>query len=278
VIVIDDGSADGTAEIAEGRSGVAVHRARHDGPAAARNLGVGHSRAPLLAFTDADCSPPPDWLAAGVTALGEFDLVQGTVAPDPAAPLGPFDHTVWVVRESGLYETASLFVRRDAFDRAGGFTDPLGARLGKQLAEDVWLGWRIRRAGGATTFIDEPVVRHAVLPRSPLRFVADRFRQWYFPAIVRLVPELRRTLFFGRVFLSARTAAFDLALAGAVLAVTLGAYLPLVLAAPYAAFHLRRTRGRGLRAPYVAVVEALADLVGLAGLIAGSARARRLVL
>lgn len=277
VIVGDDGSTDDTAQIAE-QHGVTVVPVPHAGPAAARNAALERATAPAVAFTDADCVPPPNWLRAGLAALEDADLVQGAVAPDPAQPPGPFDHTVWVVRESGLYETASLFVRRELLDAEGGFTDPLGARLGKQLAEDVWLGWRLRRSGARTAFIEHAVVRHAVIPRSAPRFALDRFRQWYFPAIVRIVPELRRTLFFWRFFLSARTAAFDAALVGTLAALWLGSPLAAIAVAPYAAIHLGRARGRGVRAPVIGVVEAIADLIGAAGLLAGSVRARRLVL
>src|SRR5688500_18557195 len=34
----------------------------HGGPARARNVGAEHARGPVLAFTDDDCEPQPDWL------------------------------------------------------------------------------------------------------------------------------------------------------------------------------------------------------------------------
>ncbi|MEA2420743.1 MAG: hypothetical protein QOE60_2949, partial [Thermoleophilaceae bacterium] len=117
LILVDDGSDDAT--IAEAMQaappGLTVIEGEGRGAGEARNAGVAASRAPLLAFTDADCEPQPEWLANGVRAMPDADLVQGRVVPDPSVPLGPFDRTLWVDRESGFYETANLFVRRDLF-------------------------------------------------------------------------------------------------------------------------------------------------------------------
>ena len=102
---------------------------------------------------------------------------------DPGATSGPFDRTVWVVGETGLYECASLFCDRELFDRVGGFEDWLDARLGKPLAEDAWFGWRARRAGARTAFSDAALVHHVVFERDATGFVAERARLVYFPAI-----------------------------------------------------------------------------------------------
>ncbi len=277
VIVVDDGSGDGTASVAEGVSPrVRVLRTTGAGPGPARNAGAREARGSILAFTDADCVPTPGWLRAGMSALGDADLVQGRVEPEPRSQLGPFDHTVWVVGESGLYETANLFVRRDLFERLGGFEDFLDARIGKPLAEDLWLGWRARRAGARTAFSSDALVHHAVLPRGPAGYVGERLRLVYFPAIANRVPELRESLFFGHLFLTRRSAAFDLALAGVALAALKRSPLALLAAAPYA-LQLARY-GRRWRSARVAAVEAGADAVGFAALACGSVRSRSPVL
>ena len=61
VIVVDDGSTDETARIAED-SNVTVIRQPNKGAAAARNAGAKISTGNVLAFTDADCAPAPNWL------------------------------------------------------------------------------------------------------------------------------------------------------------------------------------------------------------------------
>src|SRR5690348_9788817 len=84
VVVVDDGSADDTAELAAAAgSPVRLVRQPRLGPAAARNRGVAEAQASRLAFCDADVFPEPGWLAAGVRALRDFDLVQGQLLPDP---------------------------------------------------------------------------------------------------------------------------------------------------------------------------------------------------
>jgi glycosyltransferase involved in cell wall biosynthesis len=279
VIVVDDGSDDDTARVAEAAPlDVKLVRERGVGPGPARNAGVAVATGPALAFTDADCEPTAAWLREGLAGLAEAELVQGAVHADPDAHLGPFDRTVWVTREHGLYECASLFVRRDAFDAVGGFEDWLEARLGKPLAEDAWLGWRIRRAGMRTAFRDGALVHHAVFDRDAGGFVAERRRLVYFPPIAAKMPEVRRTMFFARLFLSRRTAAFDAAAAGAVIALVTRRRGPLLVAVPWLAMIGRVALRWRCRAPVVAVAEAAADAVGAASLVVGSVRARTPVL
>jgi len=66
IIVVDDGSTDGTAGVAASFAGQAVRviRQAHRGPSAARNHGIRAARGRLLFFTDADCEPAPDWIEA----------------------------------------------------------------------------------------------------------------------------------------------------------------------------------------------------------------------
>ncbi|HEX6389303.1 MAG TPA: glycosyltransferase family 2 protein [Solirubrobacteraceae bacterium] len=261
VIVVDDGSADETRALAERHEIVTkVLTAEGRGPGAARNAGVAASTGEVLAFTDADCVPEPGWLRAGLAALQDADLVQGRVEAD--GPVGPFDRTVRVPRFSHLYETANLLLRRECFP---GFEPWLSPARSKELAEDVWLGWRIRRAGGRVAFADDAVVRHAVERRDAVAFVAERMRLRYFPAMAARIPELRDEFFYKGLFLNRRTALFDLAAAGVAVAVARRRPLALAAVVPYA--RLRPT-----------AMQVAADGVGLVALAVGSARARTLVL
>ena len=276
VIVVDDGSTDATAAIA-GAAAVqpTVVEGRGEGPARARNLGVRAASAPVLAFLDADCDPQPGWLDAGLRALEEADLVQGAVRPPPRAAPGPFDRTLWVNCESGLYETANLFVRRETFDAVGGFESWLRPRSGIELGEDILFGWRARRAGARTAFAADAVAHHAVFGRGPHDYVAERARLRFFPAIAARVPELREQFFFRRVFLSSRSAAFDLALAAAGAALAGRRPAAAAAAAPYAFLLARHSRRAGRRRwAAVALADLAADAVGAAALAVGSVRHR----
>lgn len=98
---------------------------------AARNAGAAQARGAVLAFTDADCLPTPEWLAALLEAFGarpDCDLIGGPIdivaAHDNTAiryeRLFEFRQQELITRE-GYSVTANLAVRRSAFVRAGGF-------------------------------------------------------------------------------------------------------------------------------------------------------------
>jgi glycosyltransferase involved in cell wall biosynthesis len=297
VLVVDSGSSDETVAIAS--SAEVVSQVLHNPggePAGSRNLGVSHGNGRVLAFTDADCEPAPDWLAAGVRALERAEIVQGAVVPRGVA--GPFDRTLGVSDEYGLYETANLFVRRDCFERIGGFEPVLaldsgelvpglavGAGLGtgtdtRPFGEDTWFVWRAKRAGARTGFATDAVVRHAVFPRSPGGFVAEAARVRYFPPLVALIPELRDEFLHRRWFLSPSSLRFDLAIGGLAVTALSRRRLPglaavVVYALPLAR-EARHMSGRErLRVPAARIAT---DVVTFASLVRGSHRARTLVL
>lgn len=278
VLVIDDGSTDATASLARSAPGpVTVLQQAAAGPAQARNLGVAHSTATALAFCDADVFPEPGWLRAGVGALAEADVVQGHVLPDPSARLGPFDRTLWITFEVGLYETASLFATRETFDRIGGFEEWLVPEIGKAMAEDVWFGWKARRHGARTGFCAGALAHHAVFARGWRDYVAERRRLRYFPAMAAKMPELRGHFLYRRLFLNRRSATLDLALVAVAVALALRSPLPLLAAEPYRRQVTGRAGSFGSRRAKVAAADVAADLVGLAAMLRGSVRYRSVV-
>lgn len=279
VIVVDNASDDGTGEVAAAGDGAVrvIRQQRMTGAGEARNTGAAQATAPLLAFTDADCVPAPDWLERGARALAQSDLIQGAVRPDGRVMPEPFDRSLWVAGEA-LYETASLFIRRDLFERLEGFEDWLGDAHGRPIAEDVWLGWRARRTGARTSFCADALVHHAVVRRAPLDHVKERWRLAHFPAIAKRIPELRQELFFGRVFLNRRTAAFDAAALAAALAVATRSPVPLAATFPYAHEIARKALPWGRRAALVAGTEVVGDVVGALALLTGSVRQRTVLI
>src|SRR5579863_5806919 len=72
LIVVDDGSSDGTSEMLADLKDVKVARTEHRGPAAARNRGVEVARAPLIAFLDSDDLWAPDKLRRQLAFMREF--------------------------------------------------------------------------------------------------------------------------------------------------------------------------------------------------------------
>jgi hypothetical protein len=198
----------------------------------------------------------------------------------PVGDAGPFDRTLWVLGEHGLYETANLFVRREVFDRAGGFQPVITGPVVRPFGEDVWFVWRAKRDGARVTFEPEALVRHAVFERGLLPFVAERWRCRLFPPLVGRVPELRSVFLYRRWFLSPASFQLDVAVGGVLLGLLLRRRgVAAAAAAGYAVPVAREARRSipGLRAR-VAVARVAADVVTLAALVAGSASARTVVL
>jgi len=305
VIVVDDGSRDETAAIAARHAPLVrlIRNGQSTGPGEARNRGARAARAPRLAFTDADCFPAPGWLEHGSRALDGADLVQGRVEPDPGAPRTPFDRSLAVAGDGGFYQTANLFVRREAFAAAGGFRDWALERPGRRrfspdrrrgraartpIGEDTLFAWSARRVGLRSAYAPDALVHHAVVPGRLRDAIGDR---WHWtrdmPGLVRLVPELRESVFYRRWFFAAWTAQFDLALLGLAAAAGTRRGVWLTASLPYARrlwrdgepyrsgagrlTSLRRSAAHALGTPVL-------DAATLCGLLAGSLAWRRLVL
>jgi hypothetical protein len=289
VVVVDDGSTDGSAEeaVADARAGRPVRViAGGGGAVASRIAGVAAARGEILAFTDSDCVPEPAWLAAGVAAVDAgADVVQGRTVPERPPRL--LERTTAVGRDSGLFETCNVFYRRPAFDAAGGFDATAGERLGFRhgralrglgFGEDVLLGWRVRLRG-RSTFAPDSVVRHAVFDVDPADALRRAWAAGGFPALVRDVPELRTTLLQRKVLLGTGT---RLPLIAAVAALVTRRPVPaaLGLTAWIAARALAAARWEPDRRRLARLLplDLATDAVTAAALVTGSARARSLVL
>ena len=128
---------------------------RRRGPGAARNLGARDARGDVLAFTEDDCAPAPDWLAAAAASFArdrELDVLEGaTVLPDGApARRRDADALTWL--------PTNLFVRREFFERVGGYFEGFfDARRGVYFREDSDFGFTAREADARTAY--EPAAR-----------------------------------------------------------------------------------------------------------------------
>jgi cellulose synthase/poly-beta-1,6-N-acetylglucosamine synthase-like glycosyltransferase len=162
IVVADNASRDGGAEVAR-RAGAKVVEEPTPGRARARNRAVAGSRGELLAFTDADCAPRPDWLEQLLPGLEEAEMAGGRVlitTLEPPSAIELFE-SLWrflqreAVLERGWSATANMAMRREAFDAVGGF-DPSMRRIG----EDVDLCLRAGAAGQRIVWRPEAVVEH----------------------------------------------------------------------------------------------------------------------
>ena len=177
VLVVDDGSTDDSAAIAEAAGARVLRLAENGGFARAANAGLAAVGSEAVALVNTDVVLDPDWLERAAAALGAS---EGAVATkmldldDPAILYSAGD----VLRRDGVCEQRGRFERdRGAYDEpgevfsacagaalyrraavlgAGGFDERLGMYL-----EDVELGLRLRLAGWSCAWEPRAVARHA---------------------------------------------------------------------------------------------------------------------
>lgn len=181
VVVVDNGSEDGTVEIARGwtdehRNARLVTAPDVRGASHARNRGVAAAKGDFIAFCDADDIVMPRWLTELTRAATRADLVGGSLS---ARELNPADVRSWLQEPSQLaLLVAHGFLRfasgnnfgiwREVFERLGGLEERLAA------GEDIDLSWRAQLAGYRLAFAPRAMVE--VEQRQDLRSLA---RQQY---------------------------------------------------------------------------------------------------
>jgi glycosyltransferase involved in cell wall biosynthesis len=227
IIVVDNSSTDGTEEMvrslqAKASAVLRYYRKENEGPGASRNLGISRARGDIVAFTDSDCTAHPRWLKNGVAKMGDgIGVVQGKTVPNPGQTLRALSKTQSITKENGMYQTCNIFYRKDALDRAGGFSpDFCGLNcFGKPRwgGEDTDLAWRVKERGWKSVFADDAIVYHHIFPLRPWQAItgmrAYQFQGLFYaiPYLVKRHPGLRRHFYF-RYFLSKEKALFDISL------------------------------------------------------------------
>ena len=150
IIVVNDGSRDGTVEVA-GRYPVRLlDLERNQGAARAKNRGAEIATGEVLFFTDADCHLQPEGLACILETLADpqIDGVVGLLGQScPYPNFASQFKNLWMhftyarqPRRVGLFFTSAAAIRREIFQREGGF-DPHYA--GASITEDIEFGQRL---------------------------------------------------------------------------------------------------------------------------------------
>ncbi len=145
IIVVDNNSADDTAAIAR-QAGTRVVFEPLNRISRARNAGAREARGSLLVFVDADTRVPPALLACALGALLREDVGAGgaLLQFDDDGPPG-FSTSrlpqLWnhLSRNLRLAAGSFIFVRRDAFEAIGGFSEKVYA------GEEIFLSHALKR-------------------------------------------------------------------------------------------------------------------------------------
>jgi cellulose synthase/poly-beta-1,6-N-acetylglucosamine synthase-like glycosyltransferase len=199
VTLVDDGSTDETAAIAEsfgpaGRAtcGLKVLRRPHRGAAAARNAGVQAGLGRIILFTDADCEPVPEWGQVLVAAIdGGADGAKGTYRTRQRGLVARFVQAEYESKyrhmrgrdQIDFIDTYSAAYRRDVLLEAGGFDETVS------MVEDQELSFRLAEGGKRLVYVPEAVVYHKHVS-SLVSYARRKFRIGYWKAYIGVMhPE-----------------------------------------------------------------------------------------
>ena len=242
-------------------------------PSRQRNIGWRAARAAIIAFTDDDCRPKPDWLATllEVASRTPDGIVQGSTRPDPlerAVFAAPHHRTLRIEPPSIHAQTCNIAYPRALLERIGGFDEAVPA------GDDTDLALRAKAAGANQTAAPEAVVFHAVEEFTLPEVLRANWRWRHLPYVVGKHPQLRAEFVIG-LFWRETHAKLALALMGVAVATR---WRPgALLAIPYVGRVVNR-RGRGKRSRIVGVFEfpgqLVVDLAEMLTMLSGSLRYR----
>lgn len=164
IILVDDGSTDGTQAIAQTAGVQFIQHATRRGAAAARNSGLAVATGKITLFTDADCVPDPNWVAEMIRPFQD-PTVQGgkgiyaTNQPELVARFVQIEYEdkYDLLRRQQVIDfidTYSAGYRTAVLQATGGFDEAI------RYVEDQELSFRLAAAGHKMVFVETAVVWH----------------------------------------------------------------------------------------------------------------------
>jgi len=124
------------------------------GPASNRNNGARNANGEWLVFTDDDCMPAPDWLAAYAASLQGYEVLEGRTRAyglrtrlDEECPTNEYGGYLW---------SCNFAINSLLYEKLGGFDE----RFPAPAMEDVEFHTRIRKLGLRPKFIQDALVLH----------------------------------------------------------------------------------------------------------------------
>jgi glycosyltransferase involved in cell wall biosynthesis len=148
IVVVDNGSTDGTAELAATAGASVVRQPQHN-IATVRNAGAAAALHDVLIFLDADTLVPADLLLMIAQEMADPECAGGQASSIVLRGYFRFWRVVGLA--GGMAQGACQFCRRRVFEELGGYDET------HYMGEDVDFFWRLkrlaRRRGLRTTFI-----------------------------------------------------------------------------------------------------------------------------
>lgn len=175
LIIVDNGSTDSTSQVLDQFiSSTHIHAhvtfEPRIGASHARNTGWRYAVGKVVAFSDDDCYPQPDFLDAAWKNFSEtqLDYLGGKILlydpMDLPITIQPLEMRVEFPPksfiESGLIHSANMFFRREVLSAISGFDELLGAGTWLKAGEDTDLINRAAAAGFRGAYDPRPVVFH----------------------------------------------------------------------------------------------------------------------
>jgi GT2 family glycosyltransferase len=169
VVVVDNGSDDGTAQAArDGFPGVQVLALPRNIGASARNLGVQAARMPYVAFSDDDSWWAPGALERAAAVLDRHPQLGLVAARTLVGPEQRADPLTTLLAESPLpravdapgpsvlgFQACSAVLRRDAFLQVGGFNPVLF-----HVGEETLVAYDLAAAGWQLCYLEDVLAHH----------------------------------------------------------------------------------------------------------------------
>ena len=287
ILVVDDGSTEPVASALPAFPSIRVITQANAGPAAARNRGALEARGRILLFTDDDCVPTPEWLAAMLAPFADPHVVgtKGTYRTHQRSLAARFVQVEYedkysrmaTLAEIDFIDTYSAAFRKERFLEMDGYDTSFPVAC----AEDVELSYRMSARGWKMKFAPAAVVYHTH-PDTLWAYLRKKYKFAYWRVLaVRKNPGkglrdshtpqlMKLQLLLAPALLVA--AAFDLVRRPRIPATGVVGGLFLLSTAPFAVRASGKDPALGLLSPVLLAARACAQLLGVLG---GMLHARR---